>query len=523
MEGVVRNWILPCALFVLAIAIPHKSRAAEVKCLFLYEARSNDQLGRERQAPYQLTAPDPPCNRVGILGEIEDGDAEKLARLLAARSEVSTVYMLSQGGNLYEALEIGRIIRKRFLATRAKWPSAAEGNAIVESCGTTGRPVCCADTCALAYLAGIQFERDETVELHRPTLAELGERFNTEPPEALKDASQKVLEYFTEMEIEDRLYRLMMSAPDRIVVDSVNPAYPDDGDYYRYPPSVRDWLKAQCSDKVRRPREEMDRCMRGALDSERAERRRRIQPQLLSDEDELVRADELDEPRSSENKDAFRAMNVNELRKFILAAGSNKKTDGAYKRLEELTGDRLVGIASMDCGWAVHLEPILSSCTAVIESGEKESFNAKMAAYQRRGDVYRIWKKDYDRSIDDYTRGIELSVLSKAPLSLSLDLTTLKQLYYSRAEAFTHRGYLDQAIGDYTKLIELNPQFSEYYLVRGRLYEMKGDKAAAIANYKALLGANPTSDPAQKALVRLEGSNLILPGNHRHQLKGTVR
>ena len=106
---------------------------------------------------------------------------------------------------------------------------------------------------------------------------------------------------------------------------------------------------------------------------------------------------------------------------------------------------------------------------------------------------------------------------------MSLDLTTLKQLYYSRAEAFTHKGYLDQAVGDYTKLIELNPQFSEYYVMRGTLYEMRGDKAAAIANYKAVLGENPTSDPAQKALVRLEGSNLILPGNHRHQLKGTVR
>src|SRR6476659_1178422 len=134
MEDVVRNWVLPCALLVLAFAVPHKSRAAEVKCLFLYEARSNDQLGHERRAPYQLTAPDPPCNRVGILGEIDDGDAEKVARLLAARSEVSNVYMLSQGGNLWATLEIGRIIRKRFLATRAKWPSAAEGNAIVESC-----------------------------------------------------------------------------------------------------------------------------------------------------------------------------------------------------------------------------------------------------------------------------------------------------------------------------------------------------------------------------------------------------
>jgi tetratricopeptide (TPR) repeat protein len=177
----------------------------------------------------------------------------------------------------------------------------------------------------------------------------------------------------------------------------------------------------------------------------------------------------------------------------------------------------------MDCGWAVHLEPILSSCTAVIESGEKEPSNARMAAYQRRGDAYRILKKDYDRAIGDYTKGIELSVLSKAPLSLSLDLAALNQLYYSRAEAFTHKGYLDQAVGDYTKLIELNPQFSEYYVMRGTLYEMRGDKAAAIANYRALLGVNPTSDPAQKALVRLEGSNLILSGNHRDQLKGTAR
>jgi tetratricopeptide (TPR) repeat protein len=513
MEGVVRTWVLLCALLILAFAIPHKSRAAEVKCLFLYEARSA-----------QLPVSDPPCNRVQIWGEIDDGDAQKLERLLAARSEVSTVYLLSQGGNLWEALKIGRIIRERLLATRAKSPSAADGKAILQPCGTNGRPVCCANSCAFAYLAGVQIERDEIVGLHRPTITDLGERFNTEPPEALREATQKVREYFTEMEIEDRLYRLMMNDPaDRIVVAAVDPAYPDDGDYNRYPPSVLVWLKAKCADKVGKRREEIYKCMRDALTSEREERRRHIQPHLLSDEEEFLRADELDLARPSVNKDAFDSMNVGQLRKFIIATGLSKKAERAYKRLEELTGDRLVGIPSMDCAWALNLEPIISSCTAVIESGEKDSSSARMAAYQRRGDVYRIWKKDYDRAIDDYTKGIALSAASKAPLALSFDLVALRQLYYARADAATQQGYLDQAIGDCTKLIELNPQFPEYYVMRGRLYETKNDKAGAIGNYRALLAVDPTSFLARNALVRLDGSGPISPGNHRAHLKGTGR
>jgi tetratricopeptide (TPR) repeat protein len=367
----------------------------------------------------------------------------------------------------------------------------------------------------------VQIERDEIVELHRPTITDLGDRFNTEPPEALREASQKVLDYFTEMEIENRFYRLMMNdAADRVAV-AVDPAYPDGGDYNRYPPSVLDWLKGKCADNVGKRREEIYKCMRDALYSEREERRRHIQPHLPSEEEEFLRADELDLPRPSVNKDAFDSMNVNQLRKFIIAAGLSRKAERAYKRLEELTGDRLVGIPSMDCAWASNLEPILSSCTAVIESGLKDTSNAaRMAAYQRRGDAYKIWKKDYDRAIRDYTKGIELSIQSGTPLSLSSDLTDLKQLYWSRADAFTHENHLDDAISDCTKLIELNPHFPEYYVMRGRLYETKDDKAAAIANYKAFLAVDPTSVLARNALVRLEGSGLSSPGNHRAH-KGT--
>ena len=452
-----------------------------------------------------------------IWGEIDDGDAQKLERLLAARSEASTVYFLSQGGNLREALKIGRIIRARLLATRAKSPSASDGKAILQPCGTHGRPVCCANSCALAYLAGVQIERDEIVGLHRPTITDLGDRFNTEPAQALREAAQQILEYFTEMEIDDRLYRLMMNEPaDRMVEAAVDPAYPDDGNYIRYPPSVLDWLKAKCAGKVGKRREEIYKCMTDALSSEREERRRRIKPHLLSDEEEFLRADELDVPRPSVNKDTFDSMNVGQLRKFIMATGLSKKAERAYKRLEELTGHRLVGIPSMDCAWALNLEPILSSCSAVIEGGLKESSSAaRIAAYQRRGDAYKIWKKDYGVAIRDYTKGIELSVQSRTPLSLSSDLTDMTQLYWSRADAFAHENHLDDAIRDYTKLIELNPQLPEYYVMRGRLYETKDDKAAAIANYKALLAVDPTSVLARNALVRLEGSSLISSKRHR--------
>ena len=72
---------------------------------------------------------------VTLIGDIEQGDADKLRRI-AASTAFDTLFLESDGGNLAEALEIGRIV------------SVSNARTVVIN-GST-----CASSCALIWLAG---------------------------------------------------------------------------------------------------------------------------------------------------------------------------------------------------------------------------------------------------------------------------------------------------------------------------------------------------------------------------------
>jgi len=168
---------------MLTVGLTGISRAAEIKCLFMYQ-------------PTETT-----CLRVAILGTIQHGDAAKLEQFLADNSAVGTVHLLSPGGDLFEGMKIGRLIRSRFLVASAKSPSRIESKNVTHECGVVGLPVCCASACALAYFGGIEWDRSEFFGLHRPTLRDLGDRSYAESQQALRDAATKIKEYLLETEI----------------------------------------------------------------------------------------------------------------------------------------------------------------------------------------------------------------------------------------------------------------------------------------------------------------------------------
>lgn len=127
------------------------------------------------------------------------------------------------------------------------------------------------------------------------------------------------------------------------------------------------------------------------------------------------------------------------------------------------------------------------------------------AYYERAGQNYL--RRDYERTIADYTKAIELKYdplsdahylrgfayylqreYSKAieDFNTAIELTydPVNQVYYDRANAYYYLGRYDQAISDYSKAIEL--QFepaSRPYNNRGLAYRKKGALEQAIADY----------------------------------------
>ena len=88
-------------------------------------------------------------------------------------------------------------------------------------------------------------------------------------------------------------------------------------------------------------------------------------------------------------------------------------------------------------------------------------------------------KGNYDFAIKDYTKAIELKP----------EFT----IYYNRGNTYYEKGDYDRAIEDYTKAIELNPIFANVYINRGNVYSDIGDYDRAIKDHTKAIELNPNS------------------------------
>lgn len=136
---------LATALFLFA---PRMSVAADISCV-------NGQ---------GLSA----CSQLWISGAIEDGDAQKFETALRrAGALVRGVALSSPGGSPRAAMQIGKLVRARNLATRA--PSTVAGHHSL----TQGRELCsgeectCASACFFIWAAGAARTGDR-LGIHRP-------------------------------------------------------------------------------------------------------------------------------------------------------------------------------------------------------------------------------------------------------------------------------------------------------------------------------------------------------------------
>ena len=141
-------------------------------------------------------------------------------------------------------------------------------------------------------------------------------------------------------------------------------------------------------------------------------------------------------------------------------------------------------------------EKRVAACTRVIESGRLRG-SGLAGAYQTRAEGYRIVKK-YDEALADFARAIEIDP--------QLALT-----YSNRAEVHRMLGNYEAVISDTTRAIVLDSTINAAYTLRGLAYEHNGDYAKARADFNTAIKLPPkgadgqwAQDVARTELKRME-------------------
>jgi hypothetical protein len=174
----------------------------------------------------------PQCQLVArLVGPIEKGDYQKVAAFIPAH-QPAVVYLDSPGGDVDEALKIGRLFRAQLIETDIWFRN--DNRAI------------CASACALIWFGGI--ERNSVVGLHRPRFTD--PMFASLPPAKAAEVYRQVLEriniYLREMEVPASIIEQMTNTSSSAVtwIDA------DKDVSLQRPPSIAEWEDAACGPEV---------------------------------------------------------------------------------------------------------------------------------------------------------------------------------------------------------------------------------------------------------------------------------
>ena len=99
------------------------------------------------------------------------------------------------------------------------------------------------------------------------------------------------------------------------------------------------------------------------------------------------------------------------------------------------------------------------ACTRQIQSG-RLSGDDLAVSYNQRGNSYHL-KSDYERAIANFSKAIQL-------------VPDFATAYGNRASSYYDIGEYDRTIADYSEAIRLDPGYTAAYTGRGLAYEKKG-------------------------------------------------
>jgi hypothetical protein len=203
------------------------------------------------------------CIWAALRGNIEAGDYEKLQKLIRnSWPRLLLVDIESNGGSVYEALKIGRLLRKYLITTTvpkhrcyvakpglpplppgASWSPLPTDNLFADLVPPPADSCICASACALIWFGGI--ERMGTVGLHRPRTTDSD--FANSPPDKAMALYRKVLSdiegYLTEMETPRPVIDAMLATGSSEIhwINARN-------DHLSRPPSYAEWEDAACQE-----------------------------------------------------------------------------------------------------------------------------------------------------------------------------------------------------------------------------------------------------------------------------------
>lgn len=226
-----RRILLPTLLAVVGSVgfMTHNGSAAEIHC---YKG-SNQQ-----------------CSGAEIVGEIEPGDLAKLRTFLRRNSAAYSITLRSPGGDIQQAMAIGRLVRDQFLFTSVGFQYDSGnvlyfGSDLHDSCWGSFVECGCASACFLIWAAGIQ-RLGNALGIHRPRFRD--EDFAKLSALEARNVYTRLLgeigSYLVEMGVPEKYFTRMtqISSQELLILE------PEaiDAEMQGSIPYVDEWLRSKC-------------------------------------------------------------------------------------------------------------------------------------------------------------------------------------------------------------------------------------------------------------------------------------
>jgi hypothetical protein len=186
--------------------------------------------------------------QIFVVGKIVYGDFARFEQALkASKGDVTAVNVISLGGSVSEAIEIGHLIRKLSLGVNvpnlANYAPQARTLVCTEAASIAPSPCTCVSACFLIYAGGVARSGND-IHIHRIRFDD-NSYGNLSPVEAqaqYSQAMQMVHDYLKEMEIPDSIFEKMANMPS-YTTEQLDWQV---SNTLTWPPSFAEWLFARC-------------------------------------------------------------------------------------------------------------------------------------------------------------------------------------------------------------------------------------------------------------------------------------